>query len=102
MPINICELAGYTPYIFEYEPQNIFGRMDFIRRGKPEKNLNNPIVNVESESPEPWVEYYRQSTIKGKSLTINDNVFKDHWKHYHLVADKWDCICKEEDKTEWC
>jgi len=56
MPINIFELAGYTPYIFEYEPQNIFGSTNLICWGKPEKDSNNPIFHAEADSPEPCVE----------------------------------------------
>jgi hypothetical protein len=46
--------------------------------------------------------YYRQSAINGELLTIDDPVFKDHWKEYHSWADKWACDCKKEDKTKWC
>jgi hypothetical protein len=69
---------------------------------KPENNWDNPIFQAEPEIPKPWVEYYRQSAINGESLTIDDLVFKDHWKKYHWWADEWDCCCKKDNKTELC
>jgi len=102
MPVNIFDLAGYMPEIFKYEPLNIFGSLDSILSEQPENYWNNPILHVEPETPKPWVEYYRQSAINREFLTIEDSVFKDHWKEYRLWADKWDCACKDEDRTEWC
>ena len=81
--INIFDLAGYIPNLFEYEPLNIFGSINEILAKKPENDWNNPIFHAEPEIPKPWVEYYRQSAIKRELLTINDPVFKDHWKEYH-------------------
>jgi phage terminase large subunit-like protein len=69
---------------------------------KPENDWDNPIFHAEPETPKPWVEYYPQSAIKGKLLTIDDLEFKDHWKEFHLWADEWDCTCKENNKTKWC
>jgi hypothetical protein len=102
MPINIFDLAGYTTNLFEYEPLNIFGSINTILLEQSENDWNNPIFHAEPEVPKPWVEYYRQSTVNGELLTIDDPVFKDHWKEYHSWADEWKCSCKEEDKTEWC
>jgi hypothetical protein len=102
MPFNVFNLAGYTPNLFEYEPLNIFGSIDSIISEIEENDWNNPIFHTEPETPKPWVEYYRQSASNGKLLTIDDSVFKDHWKEYHSWADEWKCDCKEDDKTEWC
>jgi len=102
MPINVFELAGYTPNLFKYEPLNIFGSIDTILTEKSEDDLNNPIFHAVPEIPIPWVEDYRQSAINGELLTIDDIVFNDYWKEYHSWADEWDCVCKEEDKTQWC
>ena len=33
---------------------------------------------------------------------IDDIIFKDHWKEYHLCADAWECDCNEKNKTQWC
>jgi len=102
MTINIFDLASYTPNLFEYEPFNIFGSIDTILSKELENYWNDPIIHAEPETPKPWVEYYRQSAINGELLTIDDIVFKNHWKEYHSWADKWNCACKKEDKTEWC
>jgi hypothetical protein len=98
----VFDLAGYTPNLFEHEPINIFGSIDTVSSEKPENDWNNPIFHAEPEVPIPWVEYYRESTINSELLTIDDPVFKDHWKEYHSWADEWECSWKEEDKTEWC
>jgi len=102
MRINVFDLAGYTPNIFEHKPVNIFGSIDSVLKEKSENDWNNPIFHAEPETAKPWVEYYRQSAINGELLGIDDPVFKDHWKEYHSWNDKWDCCCKEDDKTEWC
>jgi hypothetical protein len=39
MTINIFDLAGYTPNLFEYEPFNILGSIDTILSGKNRKLL---------------------------------------------------------------
>jgi len=102
MLINIFHLAGYILNLFEYKPINLFASIDSLLSEKLEDNWNNPIFHAERETPKPWVEYYRQSAINGELLTIDNLVFKDHWKKYHSWADEWDCCCTEEDKTEWC
>jgi len=93
MTINVFDLAGYTTDLFEYEPLNIYGSIDTIISEKPENDWNNPIFHAEPETPKPWVEYYRQLAINGELLTIDDLVFKDHWKEYHSWADEWKCGC---------
>jgi hypothetical protein len=102
MRIYVFVSAGYTPNLFEYEPLNIFGSIDTILYEKSENDWNNPIFHPEPEVPKPWVEYYRQSAINGELLTIDDLVFKNHWKEYHSGADEWECCCEENDKTERC
>jgi len=102
MPINVFDLAGYTPNLFETEPLNIFGSINTILSEVPYNDWNNPIFHAEPETPKPWVEYYRQSAINGDLLAIDDIVFKDHWKEYHSWADEWGCDCGADDKTEWC
>jgi hypothetical protein len=102
MTIDVFALAGYTPNLFEHEPLNIFGSIDTILSEQFENDWNNPIFHAEPETPKPWVEYCRQSAIKGESLSIEDPVFKNHWKEYDSWADEWQCCCKEDDKTEWC
>jgi len=83
MPINVFDLAGYTPNLFEFEPLNIFNSIDTILSEIPDNHWNNQIFHVELETPKPWVEYYCQSAINGELLTINDIIFKDHWKEYY-------------------
>jgi len=78
MPINVFDLAGYTPNLFEYEPLNIYGSIDTILSEKPENDWDNSIFHAEAETPKPWVEYFRQSAINGELLTIDDPVFRDH------------------------
>ena len=95
-------LAGYIPNLFEQEPFNIFCSIDTILSEKPEDNWNNPIFHAEPETPKPCVEYYRQSAMNGELLTIDNSVFRDHWKEYHSSADEWAWDCKEDDKTECC
>jgi hypothetical protein len=102
MPINVFDFAGYPSNLFEREPLDIFGSIHTILFEKPEDDWNNPIFHAEPETHKPWVEYYRQSAINGELLTIDNPVFKDHWKEYHSWADEWKCACKEDDKTEWC
>jgi len=102
MPINVFDLAGYTPNLFETEPLNIFSSINTILSEVPYNDWNNPIFHAEPETPNPWVEYYRQSAINGDLLAIDDIVFKDHWKEYHSWADEWGCDCGADDKTEWC
>jgi len=102
MPINVFDLAGYIPNRFEYKPLNIFGSIDTILSEETANDWNNPIFHDEPDAPKPWVEYYRQSAINGELLTIDDPVFKGHWKEYHSWTDEWECCCKEKDKTEWC
>jgi len=91
MPINVFDLAGYIPSLFEYEPLNIFGSIDTILSEKSQNDWSNAIFHAEPETPKHWVEYYRQSAINGELLTINDPVFKDHYKKYLSLADEWDC-----------
>jgi len=102
MPVNIFDLAGYTPDLFEYEPLNIFASIGSILSEQSENDSNNPIFHEKPKTPKPWVEYYRQSAKYGKLLTIDDPVFRDHWKEYHSWADEWNWDCKNDDKTEWC
>jgi len=102
LPINVVELAGYTPNLYEYEPLNIFGTLNTLSSEVTDNDWNNPIFHEEPKTPKPWVEYYRQSAVNGELLTIDDIIFKDHWEEYHSWADKWDCNCKKEDRTEWC
>jgi hypothetical protein len=61
----------------------MFGSIDTILFEKVENDWNNPIFQAETETPKPWVEYYRQSAIIGELLTNDDPVFQDHWKEYH-------------------
>jgi len=100
--INVFDIAGYMPNLFEYEPLNIFGSIDKLLSQRTENDWNNFILHPAPEPPKPWVEYYRQSAINGELLAIYDIVFSDYWKEYHSWADEWDCTCKEDDKTEWC
>jgi hypothetical protein len=100
--INIFDLAGYTPNIFESEPLNIYSSINTILFEKPENDCNNPIFHAEPEVPKPSVEYYWQSALSRELLMIDDPVFKDHLKEYHSCADEWDCCCKDDDETEWC
>jgi hypothetical protein len=102
MPINLFDLARYTPNLFERKPLNIFGSINSILFEKPVDDWYNLIFHAEPETPKPWVEYYRQSAINGELLAIDAPVFKDSWKEYHLWADEWDCDCNKNDKTEWC
>jgi len=102
MPINVFELTGYTPNLFQYELLNIVESIDTILSEKIEDDWDNPIFYAEPETPKPWVEYYRQSAIKGELLAIEDIILKDHWKEYHSWADDWDWDCKKKDMTEWC
>jgi len=102
MPINFFDLAGHKPNLFEHEPFNIFGSIKTVLLKQPKNDWNNPIVHAEPETPKPCVEYFRQSAIKCELLTIDDPVFKVHWKEYHFWADKWKCWCTEEYNTEWC
>jgi len=100
--INIFELAGYTPNLFEYEPLNIFRSIDSVLSEKPDNDWDNPIFHKEPQTPKPRVEYYRQSAMNRELLVIHDLVFKNYWKEYRSWTDKWECCCKEDDKTEWC
>jgi hypothetical protein len=100
--INVFDLPGYTPNLFEDEPVNIFDSIDTIITEKPEDNWNNLIFHAEPETPKRWVDYYRPSAINGEFLMIDDLLFKDHWKEYHSWADEWDCCCKEDDRTKCC
>jgi hypothetical protein len=102
MTINVFDLAGYTLSLFEHEPLNILGSINTILSEEPENDCDNPIFLQEPETPKPWIEYYRQSAIKGELLLIDDIVFKDHSKEYHSCADEWECSCKKDAKTEWC
>jgi len=102
MPINVFDLAGYTPNLFGYEPVDISYSTDTIFSEEFENDWDIPIFHAKPEVPQPWVEYYRQSAIYGDFLTIDDAIFKDHWKEYHSWVDEWNCCCKAEDKTEWC
>jgi len=61
MPINIFNLAGYTPNLFDYEPLQIFGSIDTILSEKSGNDCDNPIFHAEPETHKPWVEYYWQS-----------------------------------------
>jgi len=88
MPVDIFDLAGYIPNLFEYEPLNIFSSIDEVLLREPENDWDNPIFQAEPDIPKPWVEYYRQSAVNGELLTIEDPVFKDHWKEYHSWADE--------------
>jgi len=58
MPINIFELAGYVPNLFEYEPFNKFASIDTILLEEPENNCNNSIFHEEPETLKPLIEYY--------------------------------------------
>jgi hypothetical protein len=58
MPINVLDLAGYTPDLFEHEPINIFGSIDPILSETSENDWNNPIFHPGPKVPKPWVEYY--------------------------------------------
>jgi len=100
--INIFDFAGYTPDLFEHEPLNIFGSIDTVLFEKLDNNWNDPIFHQDPKTPKPWVEYYRQSAINGELLELNNIVFKAHQQSYYSFYDKWDCNCREEDKTEWC
>jgi len=102
MKINIFDLAGYTPNLFEYEPLNILNLINTILLGVPDKDWSNPICHEEPETPNLWVEYYRQSAVNGELLKLDDIVFKNHWKSYHSFYDSWNCPCGQDDKPEWC
>jgi hypothetical protein len=102
MAVNVINLAGYTPNLFQYELLDIFVSIVIILSAKREHDSNNPIFHPEPETPTTGVECYQQSAINCELVTIDDTVFKDGRKKYHLWADEWDCDCKEEDKTEWC
>jgi len=95
MPIKVFDLTGYMPNLFEYEPFNIYRSINSIVSEKFENDWNKAIFHAEPETPKPWVQYYPQSAINGKLLTIDDIIFKDHWKEHHSWADEWDCACKE-------
>jgi hypothetical protein len=82
--INVFDLAGYTPNLFEYEPCQMFGSIDSIISEKSDNDWEDPIIHVEPKAPNPWIEYYRKSAINGELLTIDDPVFNDLWKEYHL------------------
>jgi len=45
MLINVFDLAGYRPQLFEYDPLDIFGSIDMILSEKVENNSNNPIFH---------------------------------------------------------
>jgi len=81
--INVFDLAGYIPNLFGHEPFNIFGSIDSILSEKLKSDWNNPIFHAEPETPNPCVQYYRQSAMNGELLTIDDIVFKNLWKEYH-------------------
>ena len=83
LPINVFDLAGYIPNLFEHEPLHIFSVIDIILSEKQENDWNNPMFYADPHTAKPWVEYYRQSPINGELLTVDDIVFKDHWKEYH-------------------
>jgi hypothetical protein len=102
MLINIFDLAGYTPNLFEHEPFNIYGSIYMILSEKPENNWKSPIFHAEPEAPKPWVDHYRQSAIHRDLLRIDDSVFNDDWKEYQSWADEWEYCCKTDNKTEWC
>jgi hypothetical protein len=102
MSINIFYLAGYTPNVFQYESLNKFESIDIVLSEESEKDWDNPLFHRKSEMPKPWVEYRRQLATNGKLLTIDDPIFNNHWREYHLWADELVCDCKENDKTEWC
>jgi len=100
MPINVVYLAGNTLGLFEHEPLNIFSSMDTIIYEKPKNDWKNPIFNVEPDKLKLRVEYYGQSAMNGKILTMYEIVFKDHWEQYPSWADKSDWDCQEDDQTE--
>jgi len=51
MPINIIDLARYTPNLFEYENLNILGSVNMILSVQLENNWNNSIFHDELETP---------------------------------------------------
>ena len=102
MPKNVFDLACYTPDLFEYKPLNIYGSIDTDLLEESEDDWKNAIFLAEPETHKPWVGYYRQSVITGELVSINDPVFRDHWKEYHSSAEEWDCDCKDDDRTESC
>lgn len=102
MRINIFDLTGHTPNLFQYERLNIISFINTILSKGPDNDSINPIFHEEPEIPKPQVEYYRQSAVRGLLLKLDDIVFKDHWNSYHSFYDSWNCICNKDDKTEWC
>ena len=70
MPINVFNLAGYKPNLFEYEPLQVFCSIDSNLYENEENDCINPIFHTEPESPKPWVEYYRQSPINANYLRL--------------------------------
>ena len=45
MQLNIFDLPGYTPNLFEYKRLNIFGSIDTILLEKPENDWNNSVFH---------------------------------------------------------
>jgi len=74
MTVNIFDLAGYMPNLFQYQSLNIFSSLETILSEVPDKDWNNSIFHTDPEAPKPWVEYYRQSAINGELLAIDDLV----------------------------
>jgi len=66
--INVCDLAGYTPNVFKYEPLHVYGSIDTILSEKLENDWKNPIFHTEPNTPKPSEEYYQQSAVNGELL----------------------------------
>jgi hypothetical protein len=99
MPVNTVDVARSIPNLLEYEPHNIFHCIGMIFMQQSENDWNIPIFHEPHKIPQHWDEYYGQSAIDSELLMIDDIVCKNHWKDYHLLANEWDCNCKDEYMT---
>jgi hypothetical protein len=56
MPINIFELAGYIPSLFEYKPHNLYGSIESILSEESDSDWNILLFHTEPETRKPSIE----------------------------------------------
>lgn len=76
MPVNIFELGGYTPKLFEHEPINIFISINSRLTEKPEDDWYIPVVHAEHETSKPWVEIIDNRPLTASYLQLTLSYLK--------------------------
>jgi len=54
--MNIFDLAGYMPNLFEFEPLARFGSIGEVISKVPDNDWNDALFHKEPETPKPLVE----------------------------------------------